>query len=264
MNFILIAIFFVALSLFSFTAFKSIGFGMLLNPDALMIVGGGTIVALFLGFPLKRLRKTVLDVIETFHVKRSNQETAREILEITRIFRKANIRGLEKKIKYSDDDFLKMGINLLINRKTSEEIRNIMEKSLSMRMMDFHFSESVLRTVARLTPSFGLAGTVISLIKMFQNMESLDTIAPHMAVAMMSTFYGVIAANLFMVPLCAKLEEHANQSETRMHSIIDGIESINNNDHPLNIEDKINGYSVKWEWQNIQLTPNSATEAVKK
>ena len=140
-----------------------------------------------------------------------------------------------------------MGINLLINHRTSEEIRSILERGLSVRMMEYHFSQNVLKTISRLTPSFGLAGTVISLIKMFQNMESLEAIAPHMAVAMMSTFYGVIIANLFMLPLCAKLEEHSIQSEARMQSIIEGIESIRNDEHLLNIEDRINGYDTNWQ-----------------
>lgn len=261
MNAILITLFFLALSLFSSTIFRNIGLGMMVNPDALMIVGGGTVVAVFLGFPFKRLKKTVYDIIETFWSKNNNDETAKDILEITRTYKKAEIRKLEKKIRRIEDDFLKMGVNLLINHKTSEEIRSILERRMAVRMMDYNFSQNVLKTVARLTPSFGLAGTVISLIKMFQNMESIESIAPHMAVAMMSTFYGVIISNLFMVPLCAKLEEHALQSEARMHSIIEGIEGINNNDPLLNIEDRINGYNMTWDMNSPEVKePNIVAE----
>ncbi|MBI1822941.1 MAG: MotA/TolQ/ExbB proton channel family protein [Nitrospirae bacterium] len=247
MNVFLIMAFLAAFSLFSSTIFRNIGFDLIINSDALMIVGGGTVVAVFLGFPIKRLRKTVNDLLDAFRTPRSGDETAKDILDITRIYRKGDIRRMEKKIKSLKDDFLKMGVSLLINNKSSEEIRSILERGVAARMMDFNFSQNVLKTISRLTPSFGLAGTVISLIKMFQNMESLEAIAPHMAVAMMSTFYGVILANLFMLPLCAKLEEHALQSEARMLSIIEGIEGINNNDHLINIEDRINGYKPTWE-----------------
>lgn len=247
MNTLLTITFLAALALFSSTIFRNIGWGMLLNSDALMIVGGGTLVAVFLGFPVKRLNKVLSDIRDTFRSRNTVQDTAKEILETSRIYRKGDIRRLEIKIKTTDDEFLKMGINLLINHRTSEEIRTILERGLSVRMMEYHFSQNVLKTISRLTPSFGLAGTVISLIKMFQNMESLDAIAPHMAVAMMSTFYGVIIANLFMLPLCAKLEEHSIQSEARMQSIIEGIESIRNDEHLLNIEDRINGYDTNWQ-----------------
>lgn len=256
MNVFLLITFLTALSLFTATIFRNIGFGMLLNADALMIVGGGTIIAVFLGFPLKRLNNVLYDLFDSFWSKNNSQDATKEILEITKIYRKADIRRVEKKIRTLDDEFLKMGVKLLINNKTSEEIRSILERRLAIRMMDYNFSQNVLKTIARLTPSFGLAGTVISLIKMFQNMTSIETIAPHMAVAMMSTFYGVIIANLFMLPLCAKLEEHAILSEARMYSIIDGIEGINNNDHSLHIEDRMNGYSTTWE-----ISPSTINEA---
>ncbi|MFI5305160.1 MAG: motility protein A [Nitrospiria bacterium] len=247
MNIALTIVFLFALSLFSSTIFQNIGFGMMINSDALMIVGGGTVVAVFLGFPFKRLKRTVYDILDTFWSRASNEETAKDIIEITKTYKKADIRKLEKKIRRIEDGFLKMGANLLINNKTSDEIRAILERRMAVRMMDYNFSLNVLKTIARLTPSFGLAGTVISLIKMFQNMVSIESIAPHMAVAMMSTFYGVIISNLFMLPLCAKLEEHALQAEARMHGIIEGIEGINNNDPVINIEDRINGYSMTWE-----------------
>jgi chemotaxis protein MotA len=212
-----------------------------------MIVGGGTIVAVFLGFPMPRLKKALFDVIDSFRSGRKEEETARDILEITRIYRKADIRKLERRMRDLDDTFLKTGVHLLMNHKSSEEIRVILERALTSRMMDYHFSQNVLKTVSRLTPSFGLAGTVISLIKMFQNMESIETIAPHMAVAMMSTFYGVIIANLFMLPLAAKLEEHSLASEERMHRIIEGIVGMNNRDHLINIEDRLAGIHMPWE-----------------
>ncbi|MBI3803064.1 MAG: MotA/TolQ/ExbB proton channel family protein [Nitrospirae bacterium] len=243
MNAILVIIFIVALSLFSSTVFRDIGIGMMINPDALMIVGGGTLISIFLGFPLKRLKRTGHYLLDAFRTKWDREGTTEDLLEIAKIHRRADIRGMERGIKRIKDDFLKLGANLLINNQTNDEIRTAMEKAMAIRMMDHHFSQNVLKTVARLTPSFGLAGTVISLIKMFNHMQSIESIAPHMAVAMMSTFYGVIIANLFMLPLSAKLEERSIQSEALMQSIIEGIEAINNREHPIQIEERINGYS---------------------
>ncbi len=140
------------------------------------------------------------------------------------------------------DDFLKMGVGLLINHQGSDTIRKVMERELAIRIMDSNFSQNVLNTVARLTPSFGLAGTVISLIRMFRDMQSVDAIAPLMAVAMMSTFYGVILSTLLMLPLCAKLKECSIGNEVLMHISIEGLEAINDGMHPLMIEERIYGY----------------------
>ncbi|HTG01865.1 MAG TPA: MotA/TolQ/ExbB proton channel family protein [Nitrospirota bacterium] len=234
-------VFLAALALFSLTVFRSIGLGTIFNPDALMIVAGGTTIALFLGFPAPRLKKTIEVVIESFRPLRDRQELAKEMLELARASHKADIRGLEKRTMAMKDEFLRLGMNLLISHRTSRDIRSIMNRELSLRMMDFQFSQNVLKAVARLTPSFGLAGTVISLIKIFRTTQSIDEVAPLMAVAMMSTFYGVIISNLFMLPLCAKLEERAVQSEAVMQAVVEGIEAMNDWQNPLRVEERISG-----------------------
>jgi chemotaxis protein MotA len=258
MNVVLAVIGLIALLLFSSTVFRDIGLGMLLNPDALMIVLGGTVVAVFLGFPFRRLRTAVADIADTFRAKSDRQRTSQDLLDVARIYRRADIQGLERKMTAISNEFLKLGVNLLINHQPNDEIRANMERAMALRVMNYHHSQNVLKAIARLTPSFGLAGTVVSLIKMFQHMESIDAIAPHMGVAMMSTFYGVIIANLFMIPLCAKLEEHAIQSEALMLSTIEGIEAINNRDHPLRVEERVNGFRVTGGLSPVGLSATSA------
>jgi len=242
MNSIIAGIFIVALALFSTTVFRNIGLSMIFNPDALAIVLGGTTAPIFLGFPIKRLKKTFDDISDAFRPQRDRLDLSKDVLEIARTSRKADIRGLEKQARLIKDDFLRMGANLLLTTKSHEEIRTAMEREMAMRIMDFNFSQNVLKTIARLTPSFGLAGTVVSLINMFKNMQSIEAIAPLMAMAMMSTYYGVIISNLFMLPLCAKLEERAIQTEALMYGVIEGILSINDGGQPLIIAEKINGY----------------------
>jgi chemotaxis protein MotA len=132
-------------------------------------------------------------------------------------------------------------MNLLITHRPSHEIRAVLEREMALRVMDFQLSQNVLRAVARLTPSFGLAGTVISLIRVFNTSQSIDDVTPLMAVAMMSTFYGVIISNLFMLPLCAKLEERALLAEAHMNGIIEGIVAMNELQNPMHIEERISG-----------------------
>ena len=241
MYIVMIIIFLGALAMFGATVFRSIGLTVIFNADALMIVGGGTIIALFLGFPAIRLRKTLSDVAGSFQPLPDRQELAKEMLDLARTSRRADIHGLEKKILNIKDDFLRLGMNLLITRRSSNEIMSAMEREMAMRVMDFQLSQNVLKAVARLTPSFGLAGTVISLIKIFNTSQSIDDVAPLMAVAMMSTFYGVIISNLFMLPLCAKLEEHTLQAEAHMDGIMRGIIAMNDMQNPLHVEERVSG-----------------------
>ena len=233
----------LGLGLFSFilTVFRDIGMSMIFNLDAFMIVMGGTTIALFVGFPVERLRNTMYDIMNAYSARKDRDSVVKDILDISRMYMRTNIRNLENKMKGIDDDFLRLGLKLLINNYGGREIKNIMEREMVHRIINQSFSQNLLKTVARLTPSFGLAGTVISLIKMFKHLETIDAIAPMMAVALMSTFYGVLIANLAMLPLCAKLKEKAIESEVIMNITIEGILAINNMEHPLKIEERIGG-----------------------
>ncbi len=241
MNIILGAVITIGLVSFALTVFKDIGMSMIFNLDAFLIVAGGTTLALFVGFPFKRIRNTVDDIINAYSRRRDRDSVVKDILDISRTYMKTNIRNLENKIHSIDDDFLRLGAKLLINNYSGHDIKNILEREMTIRIVNRNFSQNLLKTIARLTPSFGLAGTVISLIKMFKHMDSVDTIAPMMAVALMSTFYGVIISNLIMLPLCAKLKEQAIESELIMNITIEGILAINNMEHPLKIEERIRG-----------------------
>ncbi|UCH46224.1 MAG: MotA/TolQ/ExbB proton channel family protein [Nitrospiraceae bacterium] len=241
MNIALLAALVFGIASFALTVFRDIGLSMILNVDAFLIVIGGTTVGLLVGFPVQRLRSAVQDVAGTFKKQREREDVIKEIIEISRMYRKMNVRSLEDRIMLMDNTFLKLGANLLINNHGAREIKGIMEKELMLKKMNCNFSRNVLKTISRLTPSFGLAGTVISLIKMFRNLESVEAVAPLMAVALMSTFYGVIIANLFMLPLCAKLEEHAIVSESLMTMTIEGMLLIKSGEHPLRIEDRLRG-----------------------
>jgi len=234
----------IGVMIFALTVLRDIGTSMIFNFDAFMIVIGGTTIAMFIGFPVQRLRHACNDIMATFTEQRSREEIIRDILDIARMYRRTDVRSIENRLNAVDDHFLRMGVNLLINNHSNEEIRGTMEREMMLKVINSNFSQNVIKTIARLTPSFGLAGTVISLIKMFRHLDSIESIAPMMAVALMSTFYGVIIANLFMMPLNAKVRERAILSEASMHLTIEGIMLIKKMEHPLRIEEKLGGYQV--------------------
>ena len=234
----------VGIMSFALTIFRDIGASMIFNGDAFMIVIGGTTIAMFIGFPVQRLRQALNDIMATFAEQRGREEIIRDILEVARMYRRTDVRSIENRMSTVNDYFLRMGVNLLVNNHSKEEIRSTMEREMMLRVINNNFSQNVIKTIARLTPSFGLAGTVISLIKMFRHLDSIESIAPMMAVALMSTFYGVIIANLFMMPLNAKVRERAILSEVSMNLTIEGIILIKQMEHPLRIEEKLGGYQA--------------------
>jgi chemotaxis protein MotA len=241
MNFVIGGLLMCGMALFVGLMFRDSGLSVL-NPDAAIIVLGGSICSLFIGFPFSKIRSSVRDIIETFRDQREREDLLIEITGLSRIYRRADIRAMERRIKDIDNDFLRFGLELLINNHSEEDIRQSMEREMAVRIVNYNTSQNILKTMARLTPAFGLVGTVIILIRMFSNLHSVDALAPLMAGALMSTLYGVVISNLFMLPLGARVTDRSVVSEILMNMTMEGILAIHNGEHPMKIEERLQGY----------------------
>ena len=239
---------------FVFTIFKDISISTILNLDALMIVIGGTLISLLVGFPMKRISDTINDVINSFSGKKEKDTLFKDIIDISRIYGKTSIKTVEARMGEINDNFLKLGLNLLINGHNKKELSDIMKREVMIRTMHYNFSQNLLNTAARLTPSFGMAGTVLSLIKMFGHFESIEAIVPLITIALTSTLYGVVIANIIIVPLSAKLKDKTILSETTMQITIEGILAIHSMEDTLKVEDRMNGYRVRGDAANEKET----------
>ena len=220
---------------------RNTGAEMFFNLDALLIIGSGTLIGLFVGFPSQRIKAAFFHVKDSFGDRENRNSLLKEILSMARLYKRGNIRELERQLAEIKDDFFRLGMHLLINQHPLEEIKDVLEREMALRIVNHNLSQNILKTLARLTPALGLAGTIISLIKMFDHFQSIETMTPMMAVALMSTFYGVIIANLIMLPLSSKLKEKAILSESLMAMTIEGLVAISEREHPLKIEEKLAG-----------------------
>ncbi len=231
----------IGLFFFILPIIRNTGVERFLNLDALLIIGSGTVIGLFVGFPAQRIKAAFFHVKESFRNRGDRTSLLKEILLMAGIYKRGNIRELERRLGEIRDDFFRMGMQLLINQHPLEEIKNVLEREMSLQIINHNLSQNMIKTLARLTPALGLAGTIISLIKMFDHFQSIETMTPMMAVALMSTFYGVIIANLIMLPLSSKLKEKALLSESLMAMTIEGLVAISEKEHPLKIEEKLGG-----------------------
>ncbi len=243
MNLVVSVSLMTGIGLFIAFLFKDTGLSVL-NPGAMVIVLGGSACALCVGFPFGKIGTAVRDVVSTFRDQCEKEALVRDITRAARAHRRADIRALERGIGETKDDFLRFGLSLLLNRHEEEDIHVSMERELAARMTRYHGSQNVLKTGARLAPAFGLVGTILMLMRMFANVHSFEALAPLMAGALMSTFYGVIIANLFMLPLAARVQDKAIASEMLLSMTVEGVLAIHNGEHPLKIEEKLNSCAV--------------------
>ncbi len=225
------------------------------NLPSIEIVLGGTIAATLLSFPLKEIWRIIGVTLIIF--KKGRTDTlgpyVNEIVEVSRTAR-MGISELEKSKDSIGNHFLKDGIQMIINGYTEPEIRDIMESRIENREIREKLEENILRTMGKFAPGFGMMGTLIGLIGMLVSMggegDPSKTIGPNMAVALVTTFYGVLLANLFFNPMAEKFKSRIEQQTVLQNMVIEGVSLLYNKKHPLVVREKLNSFIPPSEWES--------------
>ncbi|NBI07864.1 flagellar motor protein [Senegalia massiliensis] len=223
-----------------------------LNLASILIVLGGTIAATFISFPLKKVTASIKVVKNAFTDKKSEQvEIIKEIINLANIARKEGLLALEDASEDLSDDFLKKGILLIIDGTDPELVKNILETELIF-IEDRHLEgQNIFETMATFSPAFGMIGTLIGLINMLQELDDPSTVGPNMAVALITTFYGTVLANLIFQPIANKLKGRSKKELAIKEMIIEGLLSIQAGENPRIIEEKLNTFIAPNMRKNI-------------
>lgn len=146
--------------------------------------------------------------------------------------RREGLLALEEELEDLDDEFMKKGLRLVVDGTDAEIIRTLMDNELN-QMQGRHAAKiSVVDAWSKLAPGMGMLGTVTGLIAMMKNLEDKSQIGPNMAVALITTFYGAIMANVILIPMVGKLKDQ-DAAETKVKEmIIEGVLSIQAGDNP--------------------------------
>lgn len=214
-----------------------------LNLASILIVLGGTIAATFISFPLNKVTASIKVVKNAFTDKKSEQvEIIKQIINLANIARKEGLLALEDASEDLSDDFLKKGILLIIDGTDPELVKNILETELIF-IEDRHLEgQNIFETMATFSPAFGMIGTLIGLINMLQELDDPSTVGPNMAVALITTFYGTVLANLIFQPIANKLKGRSKKELAIKEMIIEGLLSIQAGENPRIIEEKLNTF----------------------
>ncbi|MDR3130958.1 MAG: motility protein A [Treponema sp.] len=179
----------------------------------------------------------------TFKVPNFNERgLITKMMSMSEKARREGLLALEEELEDLDDEFIKKGLRLVVDGTDAEVIRTLMETELS-QMQDRHADKiSVINMWGTLAPGLGMLGTVIGLIGMLKNLEDKSALGPNMAVALITTLYGSMMANLLMIPLSGKLKSaDATESKVREMSI-EGVLSIQAGDNPRILGMKLLSY----------------------
>lgn len=217
--------------------------GALIDVASILIVFGGTLGAIVLSFPLAVVFKLHSIVLKSvFGSPPDVVATITDLVRYAEVARREGILSLEGMIADMKDPFIVRGVKMAVDGTDPELIRTIMETELEA-LMDRHAEgKKVLDTIGRYAPAFGMIGTLLGLIFMLSNMDDPSKIGPGMAVALITTLYGALIANIFANPVGDKLAAKDAEEVLVKTIIIAGVMSIQSGDNPRVVESKLLTY----------------------
>ncbi len=214
-----------------------------MDPASVMIVIGGTSSAVIISFPINELVGVVGVVKKTLFAKTLPvTETIATLVSFAERARREGILALERHMEEIEDEFLSKGIQLAVDGTEPELMRSILTTELDYVEKRHSSGKSVIDTCAALSPAFGMIGTLIGLVLMLLNMEDPSAIGPKMAIALITTFYGAVMANLIFIPLGTKLKRRSEEEILVKEMMIEGILSIQSGDNPRIVEQKLTSF----------------------
>jgi len=169
------------------------------------------------------------------------------IISIANIARREGLLALEDAVAEMDNPFLKKGIMLIVDGADAELIKNILETEIYFIQTRHNQGQAVINSMAQYAPAYGMIGTLIGLIIMLQSLDDINSLGPAMATALITTFYGVILANLIFTPISKKLKEKSEAEALQKELYIEGLLSIQNGENPRIIRDKLTSFIARKE-----------------
>jgi len=222
---------------------KGAGLHALLSTAAFTIVVVGTIAAICVQTPLGVMRHALR--IFPWVMKRpplDGELLIKKMVEWSNIARKQGLLGLEPVLNKEEDPFVKKALQLVVDGSEPEGIRAVMEVELSTREDADTRAAKVFEGMGIYCPTLGIIGAVLGLMAVMQNLADPSKLGHGIAAAFTATVYGIGLANLFFLPVAAKLKGAiASQTHVR-EMVIEGMLSIAQGENPRSIEAKLQGY----------------------
>ena len=211
--------------------------------NSIAIVIGGTAGVLLVAYPMANCIGVVKIILKTILNKPADgASVVTEFVELAQIVRKDGILALESKVGDIDHPFMSKGLQMAIDGQEPTEIEDILYMEMD-KLGERHLRGADMMTaLGTFAPSMGMIGTLVGLVLMLANMEDPASIGPSMAVALLTTFYGALMANIIFLPMATKLKTRS-KAELLVHEIIlAGIQSLVAGENPRVMEQKLHGF----------------------
>jgi chemotaxis protein MotA len=206
--------------------------GLFVNLPGILIVLGGTLAATLIKFRL-------VDMISAFalgmrtafrEVASDPNKIYKDVLEMAAAARKSGVLALQDfKI---DNALLRLGIRLVVDGHSADNVRHILDQEINQMLIRQEKGETMFRGIGDSAPAFGMIGTLVGLVQMLANLSDPGNIGPAMAVALLTTFYGALIANLIAIPIADKLAAKTTQDRIVNDLVFESVMLIHQRQGP--------------------------------
>lgn len=224
--------------------------GMYVNLPGLAIVLGGTLAAAFISYPLREVRR-VFALLRTIFRSEQNyiDRDIDELVQISQLWMKNDVRKVEEALEKVSNPFLRTGVQLVIDRTPEDQIIELLQWRIARLRAREQAEAQMFRVMAGFAPAFGMLGTLVGLINLLTVLSDGDmtVIGQQMAVALMTTFYGVLLANLLFKPVAVKLERRTEQRVVLMNMVMQGISMMSEKRGPAVMREALQSFMMHYE-----------------
>ena len=218
--------------------------GVFVNGPSLIIVLVGTIMVTLMKFSLGQFLSAAKVAIKAFSSKTPEaDDLISKSVELANEARSNGLLALEE--AEVPDEFYKKAIDLVVDGHDGSVVKGILEKDMQLTISRHKDGQSIFKAIGDVGPAMGMIGTLIGLVQMLSAMDDPKQIGPAMAVALLTTLYGAMLANMFALPIADKLSLRSTEEKLTKALIIDAVMGIQEGQNPRVIEDMLKNYLPK-------------------
>lgn len=219
------------------------GLGMFWDISSVLITIGGSLAAVMITLPLSTFKKIGVVFMQAFKEKESSGTgIISQFSDLSKKARREGLLSLEDEITKIEDNFLKKGLQMVVDGIEPETIREILELEIGEMETRHTNGASIFAVWGNYAPGFGMLGTLIGLIQMLSNLSDASTIAQGMGKALITTLYGSLLANIFCNPVASNLSRKSEVESGLREMMLEGILAIQSGVNPRIIEEKLMTY----------------------
>ncbi len=225
-----------------------IGLGVLLSgnilryfdPEGFILVVGGTIGATMVQFSLADIKGAWQMLREVSNEKAFHPaERVRELLLLSQQVKQNGLLVLEDEAMRIRDKFLRTGLEIAADGQPEIDIKRILETEIITTTDRDSRAVLVLQSMGSYAPALGLIGTLIGLVQLLGSLQDPSTVGPAMSLALLTTLYGAMLANLVCIPLAGKMRAYTEQQALVKALTVEGVLSISRQENPIILEQRL-------------------------